>query len=219
MAKTKEPFVPCQKYDDLYGYGRCSGTREWCSCGGNKLKCSFFEHCRKEAKKELHKIEDIPYERLLQMFKAYIDNDISERSEDSVVRTLRNVCKCNNDELSKLGITPPEETVEEKAWKLLREKIKKELEEYRAATKGYSNEETYNAWYQTAFVESYYRVLTNTIEDEFYDGVAQWLLKKDKPLHTLYDMWFNTDEDLSLDSDVIVDNLNAWYSYYQGHEV
>ena len=69
----KEPFVKCNSYD--YGithrirynehtgaqrsepvmYGRCNGTREQdaCRCGGNSLKCDFYDYVRERAQKQL----------------------------------------------------------------------------------------------------------------------------------------------------------------------
>lgn len=88
----------------------------------------------------------------------------------------------------------------------LRQKLDKEMTEFKATYETMTPTQIYNDWYIISFYEAYYEMLAYYIEVEQNEDILEWLNTYENPLGFLYSEWLSCDGALSH----LWDDMIAW---------
>lgn len=88
----------------------------------------------------------------------------------------------------------------------LREKLDKEMQEFKNEYLPMAPTEVYNDWYIIMFYESYYEMLVYYIEENLNEDIIEWLNTYDNPIGFLYCEWVSCDGSFCM----LWDDMVAW---------
>lgn len=89
---------------------------------------------------------------------------------------------------------------------MLKQKLDKEMTEFKATYETMTPTQVYNDWYIIGFYEAYYEMLTHHIVAEQNEDILEWLNTYENPLGFLYSEWLSCDGQLSH----LWDDMIAW---------
>lgn len=99
-----------------------------------------------------------------------------------------------------------------RAGDILREKLDREMSEFKASYRDMSVTEVYNDWYIIGFKEEYFEMLMSDFtEGRFNDKEIAWLSSLEKPLDFLYDAWMDCDGAMDHNWDSMIDFVRGVY--------
>ena len=84
----------------------------------------------------------------------------------------------------------------------LKEKLKREITEFRNYYSGVQSTKVYRDWYMIGFKEAYYEMLMSDFaNDDSYNEVFEWLNQFEMPIDFLYNEWLSCDSVFNHDWD------------------